>query len=54
MKKSNDNIEILDEEEETVVKPFQYYEQAMMKKIHHFYLCGSIEAPPFQSGIRFL
>lgn len=46
MKKSNDNIEILDEEEETVVKPFQYYEQAMMKKIHHFYLCGSIEAPP--------
>jgi ATP-dependent protease ClpP protease subunit len=38
-------IEIGEEEETTEVKPYEYYEQILVKKVQHFYLSGIIEAP---------
>jgi len=43
-KTNNDNVDILDEEDE-LTKPFHYYEQAVMRKVHHFYLSGPIREP---------
>jgi len=33
------------EEEENEIKPYEFYEQNMVKRIQHFYLSGGIDAP---------
>lgn len=37
--------EIAEEDLELEVKPYEYYEQSLVQKVHHFYLSGPIEAP---------
>jgi len=37
--------EVSDEDLETEVKAYEYYEQSLVQKIHHFYLSGFIETP---------
>jgi len=37
--------EINDEDLEPEVKPYEYYEQTLVRKVHHFYLSGLIEVP---------